>query len=331
MQKEKRNPSDNHLLEVKNLSTHFSTEEGTVKAVDDVSFYVDNRETIGIVGESGSGKSVTALSILRIITEPGKIVSGKIIFEDRELTSLSESEMRKIRGRDISMIFQDPMTSLNPVLTIGEQLAETYGIHERISKHDALENALTMLKKVGIPLPEERLRQYPFELSGGMRQRVMIAMSLALKPKLLIADEPTTALDVTIQAQILELIRELKREFGSAVILITHDLGVVAENCERVIVMYGGRIMEEGNIKDIFKNPLHPYTKGLLACLPRPDEKREKLDPIPGSPPRLAELNPGCPFEERCTVKLKRCFNDRPLLTSKAERRRVACWIIDNP
>jgi oligopeptide/dipeptide ABC transporter ATP-binding protein len=331
MHQKETNPPDNHLLVVKNLSTHFSTEEGVVKAVDDVSFYIDHGETLGIVGESGSGKSVTALSILRIVSEPGKIVSGRIIFEDREFTSLSESEMRKIRGCDISMIFQDPMTSLNPVLTIGEQLSETYGIHERISKHDAYANALSMLKKVGIPLPQERLKQYPFELSGGMRQRVMIAMSLSLKPKLLIADEPTTALDVTVQAQILELIRELKREFGSAVILITHDLGVVAENCERVIVMYGGRIMEEGKILDIFGNPLHPYTKGLLACLPRADEKREKLDPIPGSPPRLAQLNPGCPFEERCPVKLDRCFNERPVLISREEGRKVACWLFENP
>jgi len=331
MPKDKSNLLNSHLLVVRNLSTHFSSEEGVVKAVDDVSFHVDNGETIGIVGESGSGKSVTALSILRIVPEPGKIVSGKVLFEGRELTLLSESEMRKIRGREISMIFQDPMTSLNPVLTVGEQLAETYGIHEKISKHEAMTSALSMLKKVGIPLPEERLRQYPFELSGGMRQRVMIAMSLSLKPKLLIADEPTTALDVTIQAQILELIRELKREFGSAVILITHDLGVVAENCERVIVMYGGRIMEEGKIKDIFKSALHPYTRGLLACLPRPDEKRERLDPIPGSPPRLAELNPGCPFEERCTVKLERCFNDRPVLTGMAEGHLVACWLYANP
>ena len=318
-----------NLLTVRNLSTYFHIDEGIIKAVDGVSFYLRYGETIGIVGESGSGKSVTALSIMRLIQEPGKIVSGEVIFKGRNLLEYREAEMRRIRGREISMIFQDPMTSLNPVLTIGEQIGEIYEIHERMSRNDIKEKSLGMLKKVGIPLPEERLRQYPFELSGGMRQRVMIAMSLALKPKLLIADEPTTALDVTIQAQILELIRELKREFQTAVIMITHDLGVIAETCERVIVMYGGRIMEEASADDIFNSPMHPYTKGLLACLPRADEKRQKLEPIPGSPPRLLFFNPGCPFAERCVEKLEYCHDKCPSLIEMTNKRLVACWLYD--
>ncbi|MCD6217694.1 ABC transporter ATP-binding protein [bacterium] len=322
--------SGEHLLEVRNLSTYFTAEEGIVKAVDNVTFHLGYGETLGIVGESGSGKSVTALSILRIIQDPpGKIVGGEIIFEGRNLLNLSGAKMRDIRGNQIAMIFQDPMTSLNPVLTIGDQMMETFRIHGRISAKEAHDKSVAMLKKVGMPLAEERMRQYPFELSGGMRQRVMIAMGLSLKPKLLIADEPTTALDVTIQAQILELIREMKQEFGSAVIMITHDLGVVASTCSRVIVMYGGQIMEEGSVQEIFHDPLHPYTKGLLACLPKPDEKRERLDPIPGSPPGLAELNPGCPFEERCNVKMEHCFENRPALKFYKDQRRVACWLFD--
>ncbi len=326
----KNDSAGEHLLEVRNLSTHFTAEEGTIKAVDNISFHLDYGETLGIVGESGSGKSVTALSILRIIQDPpGKITDGEVIFEGQDLLKLRGSKMRNIRGKSIAMIFQDPMTSLNPVLTIGDQMIETFRVHSRITLKEARLKSIAMLEKVGIPLPEERMRQYPFELSGGMRQRVMIAMGLSLEPKLLIADEPTTALDVTIQAQILELIREMKREFGSAVIMITHDLGVVASTCSRVIVMYGGQIMEEGSVHDIFNDPLHPYTKGLLACLPRPDEKRERLDPIPGSPPGLAELNPGCPFEERCDVKMEHCFENRPSLVTQDEKRRVACWLFD--
>jgi oligopeptide/dipeptide ABC transporter ATP-binding protein len=324
------NSAGEHLLEVRNLSTYFTAEEGIIKAVDNVTFHLGYGETLGIVGESGSGKSVTALSILRIIQDPpGKIIGGEVIFEGRNLLKLSGAKMRDIRGNQIAMIFQDPMTSLNPVLTIGDQMMETFRIHGRITAKEAREKSVAMLEKVGMPLAEERMRQYPFELSGGMRQRVMIAMGLSLKPKLLIADEPTTALDVTIQAQILELIREMKREFGSAVIMITHDLGVVASTCSRVIVMYGGQIMEEGSVHDIFHDPLHPYTKGLLACLPRADEKRERLDPIPGSPPGLAELNPGCPFEERCNVKMEMCFENRPVLKIHKEQRRVACWLFD--
>jgi oligopeptide/dipeptide ABC transporter ATP-binding protein len=223
------------------------------------------------------------------------------------------------------------MTSLNPVLTIGAQLGETFKAHERVSRVEIGEKSLGMLKKVGIPLPEERLRQYPFELSGGMRQRVMIAMSLSLRPKLLIADEPTTALDVTIQAQILELVRELKREYKTAVIMITHDLGVIAETCERVVVMYGGMIMEEASVQDIFSNPLHPYTKGLLACLPRTDEKRERLEPIPGAPPQLLFLNPGCPFAERCAEMLERCYENRPSLAKISTGRFVSCWLFKSP
>lgn len=319
------------LLEVRNLSTHFHAEEGTIKAVDNISFHVDYGETLGLVGESGSGKSVTALSILRIIQEPpGKITNGEVIFEKQDLLKLSKSKMRKIRGNNIAMIFQDPMTSLNPVLTVGDQMIETFRIHNKMSKKEAFDKSVAMLEKVGMPLPDERMRQYPFELSGGMRQRVMIAMGLSLEPKLLIADEPTTALDVTIQAQILDLIREMKQEFGSAVIMITHDLGVVASTCSRVIVMYGGQIMEEASVNNIFKDPCHPYTKGLLACLPRPDEKRERLDPIPGSPPRLAELNPGCPFEARCTEKLSHCYEKRPTLRNIDDKRRVACWLFED-
>ena len=326
----KKDSAGEHLLEVRNLSTYFTAEEGIVKAVDNVTFHLGYGETLGIVGESGSGKSVTALSILRIIQDPpGKITGGEVIFEGRNLFKLSGAKMRDIRGNQIAMIFQDPMTSLNPVLTIGDQMMETFRIHSRITAREAREKSVAMLEKVGMSLAEERMRQYPFELSGGMRQRVMIAMALSLRPKLLIADEPTTALDVTIQAQILELIREMKQEFGSAVIMITHDLGVVASTCSRVIVMYGGQIMEEGPVHEIFHDPLHPYTKGLLACLPRPDEKRERLDPIPGSPPGLAELNPGCPFEERCIVKMEQCFENRPALKIYKEQRRVACWLFD--
>jgi oligopeptide/dipeptide ABC transporter ATP-binding protein len=319
------------LLDIRNLSTQFSSDDGTVKAVDNVSFNLRSGETLGIVGESGSGKSVTALSILRIIqTPPGKITSGEVFFNGKDLLKLSESEMRKIRGSRIAMIFQDPMTSLNPVLTVADQMIETYRVHGRISRKDAWAKSLEMLQKVGIPLPEERMRQYPFELSGGMRQRIMIAMGLSLHPDLLIADEPTTALDVTIQAQILELIKKMKEEFSSAVILITHDLGVVASTCKRVIVMYAGQIMEEASVFDLFKNPKHPYTIGLLACLPRPDEKREVLDPIPGSPPRLTELNPGCPFAERCTERLDHCEMHRPSLKALENNRRIACWLFED-
>ena len=289
------------LLEVKHLKTQFKSKDGIVKAVDDVSFTIDRGETLGIVGESGSGKSVTAMSILRLIQTPGRIVGGEILFEDRDLLKLSDAEMRKVRGRDIAMIFQDPMTSLNPVLTIGRQLSEPLITHMHLSKEQAAKEAADLLKMVGIANAQERLRSYPHHFSGGMRQRVMIAMALACRPKLIIADEPTTALDVTIQAQILELLEKLQSETGTAVMIITHALGVVAGMADRINVMYAGHIVETTNSDELFANPRHPYTIGLLKSIPRLDENRhDRLQPIAGSPPDLLDLPKGCPFYARC-------------------------------
>lgn len=319
------------LLSVIGLKTRFRTSDGLVKAVDDVSFSIYPQESLGVVGESGSGKSVTALSVLRLIQKPsGEITAGKVLFNGRDLLRLEEREMRKIRGNRIAMIFQDPMTSLNPVMTVGAQIAETIILHQNISKTDAWLLGIEMLKKVHIPQPEERMMAYPFSMSGGMRQRVMIAMALACNPELLIADEPTTALDVTIQAQILELIRELQNEKGMAVWMITHDLGVIAETCSRVIVMYAGQIVEEGCVDDILKNPLHPYTTGLIECIPKLGESRDRLSTIPGQPPNLAKLPQGCVFAERCNFvsseKKKRCFQSRPALNEYSAGRKVRCW-----
>lgn len=302
------------LLKVDNLKTHFFTEEGVVRAVDGVSFTLERGRVLGVVGESGSGKSVMSLSIMRLIPYPGRIVEGSIEFEGTSLLDLSETEMRRYRGNKISMIFQDPMTSLNPVFKIGYQLMEAVLTHNQVSKQEAREKAIQALKEVGIPDAEDSLNRYPHEFSGGMRQRVMIAMALINNPDVLIADEPTTALDVTIQAQILDLMRRLQREFNSAVILITHDLGVVAEMSDDIIVMYGGRIFEKGTVEDIFYRSRNPYTYSLLRSIPRLDEEEKELIPIKGNPPSLINLPPGCPFSPRCDFAKKICREKEPVL-----------------
>jgi oligopeptide/dipeptide ABC transporter ATP-binding protein len=301
------------LLEVKDLKTTFRTEDGTVAAVNGLSFAVDPGSTLGIVGESGSGKSVTSLSIMRLIAQNGTIERGQILFKGEDLLTKSEAQMRKIRGRDIAMIFQDPMTSLNPVLTIGEQIAEATRLHLGLSKRDALAKAVEMLRLVRIPAAENRLKDYPHQFSGGMRQRVMIAMALSCDPAVLIADEPTTALDVTIQAQILELMNEMQARLGSAIILITHDLGIVAETCENVLVMYGGNMVEYGTAKEIFEAPKMPYTMGLLESLPRLDQAGSRLVPIEGQPPNLLTMPPGCAFAPRCRYRMPICGEPVPL------------------
>ncbi|MDQ3653091.1 MAG: ABC transporter ATP-binding protein [Acidobacteriota bacterium] len=300
-----------HLLEVKNLQTHFPTRAGLVKAVDGVSFYLDEGELLGLVGESGCGKSITALSIMRLISPPGKIVGGEILFNGENLLTLSEERMRAIRGDDIAMIFQDPMTSLNPVYTVGEQIAEALRLHRKLSRRDARAGAIEAMKEVSVPDPARRANDYPHQLSGGMRQRVMIAMALACDPKLLVADEPTTALDVTIQAQILELLDELRKTRRLAVLLITHDLGVVAEVADRVAVMYTGRIVEESPVEELFARPKHPYTEGLLRSVPKLTAahaaKVERLATIEGTVPKPTNLPPGCHFAPRCSHRLPRC------------------------
>src|SRR5258706_4063100 len=291
------------LLEVENLQTHFRTPDGINRSVDGVTFSIEAGKTLAIVGESGCGKSVTAMSILRLIPEPVGKMAGSIRFQGRELLTVTNKEMRAIRGNEISMIFQEPMTSLNPVLTIGTQIGETIRLHQGLSKRDSMARAVAILKLVGIPEPARRVKEYPHQLSGGMRQRVMIAVALACNPKLLIADEPTTALDVTIQAQILDLIRDLKREMGTSVILITHDLGVVAEMAERVAVMYAGEIVEQTDVNSLFDEPLHPYTQGLIGSIPVLGEIKDKLDVIPGIVPNLVNLPPGCRFAPRCQAR----------------------------
>jgi oligopeptide/dipeptide ABC transporter ATP-binding protein len=313
------------LLVVRDLRTHFFTDEGVVRAVDGVSFDVREGETLAVVGESGSGKSVTSLSILRLIpSPPGRIVSGSIRFRGRELLELSNAEMRRIRGREISMIFQEPMTSLNPVYTCGDQIMESLIVHERLSRRAARARAIELLRIVGIPSPEQRVDEYPHQMSGGMRQRVMIAMALACRPSILIADEPTTALDVTIQAQILELLERLQGEFGMAVILITHDLGVVAETADRVVVMYGGQVVEQCDVRAAFQRPRHPYTAGLLRSLPRLGQ-REPLRVIPGTVPNPAHFPPGCRFEPRCAVAQPRCLAP-PALEEVEPGHGARCW-----
>ena len=319
------------LLRVENLQTHFHTRDGIVRAVDGVSFEVHAGETLAIVGESGCGKSVTSLSILRLLPmPPARFAAGRIEFDGRDLLALTEAEMRKVRGNAISMIFQEPMTSLNPVLTIGRQIAEALVLHRGLSPKDATARAVEMLRKVHIPEAERRIRQYPHELSGGMRQRVMIAMALACGPRLLIADEPTTALDVTIQAQILELMRELHRETGAAIILITHDLGVVAEMAQRVVVMYAGRKVEEAPIEELFANPRHPYTRGLLGSMPHlgdsVNETGKRLVEIPGMVPSLKDPAPGCLFAPRCPNAGERCTREAPPLERHADGHWAACW-----
>ncbi|NCO24377.1 MAG: dipeptide/oligopeptide/nickel ABC transporter ATP-binding protein [Candidatus Infernicultor aquiphilus] len=317
------------LLKVKNLKTYFFTHEGTVKAVDEVSFSVNQGKTLGLVGESGCGKSVTALSIMRLIPNPpGKIVSGEIWFEGKNLLKLNEKEIRKIRGKKISMIFQEPMTSLDPVFTIGHEIVEAIQLHQGLNKDEAKKKAIEALKIVGIPDAEKRIDHYPHQLSGGMRQRVMIAMALSCNPTLLIADEPTTALDVTIQAQILRLINDLKDKFGASVMLITHNLGVIAEMCDYVAVMYAGHIVEYTNVDTLFYNPLHPYTRGLHKSMPRLDLEVERLDTIKGLVPNLLDLPSGCPFHPRCDFSFKRCVEEMPELIEVENSHLVRCHLV---
>jgi peptide/nickel transport system ATP-binding protein len=322
--------TNNLLLKIRNLHTYFYTDDGVAKAVDGVDLELVEGGTLGVVGESGCGKSVTALSIMRLIPDPpGKVVQGKILFGPQDLLTLSEAEMRKIRGRSISMIFQEPMTSLNPVFQIGDQISEVLTLHEGLSKKEAWNRSIEMLKMVGIPAAERRVMEYPHQLSGGMRQRAMIAMALACSPKLMIADEPTTALDVTIQAQILELINRLQQEKGMSVILITHNLGVIAETAQMVAVMYAGRVVEYTDVRILFATPKHPYTQGLLKSIPRLDQghgRKERLEAIPGLVPSLLDLPPGCKFSNRCKYVFEKCIEEPPL-EEVTPGHFVRCWL----
>ena len=320
-----------HILEIKDLKTSFHTSAGEVQAVRGVSFHVDRGECVGVVGESGSGKSVTSLSILQLMGSTGKIEGGQILFQGRDLVPYTKKQLRDIRGGKISMIFQDPMSSLNPLIPVGDQVGEMLWAHEKsLSKAQRRERVLELFRMVRIPEPDKRFSSFPHEFSGGMRQRVMIAMALACKPELLIADEPTTALDVTIQDQILKLMRNLKEEIGMSIIFITHDLGVVAELCSRVVVMYGGMVMEEAPIDDIFESPMHPYTKGLLASIPSiTQDKTARLQPIPGSPPDMLHPPKGCPFAPRCPYCRRVCREEVPPYARISENRRSMCWLLD--
>jgi peptide/nickel transport system ATP-binding protein len=315
------------LLEVKDLHVSFPTEDGLVKAVDGVSFTLRPGETLGVVGESGSGKSVTFLTVMGLTNRKSAIVEGEVIFQGRDLLTMTGEELQQIRGKQIGMVFQDPMTSLHPFYKVGVQISEAILAHEDISKKEAAERAVDMLRRVGIPRPDERANQFPHEFSGGMRQRAMIAMGLSLNPALLIADEPTTALDVTVQAQILSLIDRLQSEFNTAVVLITHDLGVVAEHCDDIQVMYAGRIVEEGVAEDIYYKPMMPYTWGLLRSIPRLDQELERLTPIPGAPPSLIFLPEGCPFNPRCPYVFDRCHTEIPRLLPLDGRHAAACHL----
>ena len=316
------------LLEVNNLRTYFEGEGNDVKAVDGVSFAIERGETVGLVGESGSGKSVSGLTIMRLVPcPPGRIVGGEVRFEGVDLLQASPEQMRRVRGKEIAMIFQEPMTSLNPVLTIGRQISEILQRHLGVSRHDARAQAVGLLKQVQIANPEQRLSQYPHHLSGGMRQRVMFAMALACKPKLILADEPTTALDVTIQAQVLEMMSELSAKFGVAMILVTHNLGVVARYANRVHVMYAGKVVEKAPTRELFENPRHPYTLGLLRSVPRPDlDPNRRLEPISGSPPDLSELPSGCSYHPRCPFATDLCRSREPVLTGVGAGHESACW-----
>jgi len=316
------------LLEVKDLKTHFFTMDGVVKAVDGVSYDLEEGETLGLVGESGCGKSVSALSVMRLIPNPpGQIVGGEILLDGEDILKIDMDDMREIRGAKIAMVFQEPMTSLNPVLTVERQLTETLQLHMGMNKQQAQEEGVNLLTRVGIPDPESRIKQYPHQFSGGMRQRVMIAMALSCNPRLIIADEPTTALDVTIQAQILDLMKSLTSEFGVALIVITHNLGVVARYADRVNIMYAGKVIERGNAREIYSNPRHPYTVGLLRSVPRLDlPRRAKLDPIEGQPPDLINLPQGCSFRERCRWAIEKCATDSPELMESSEGHLSACW-----
>ncbi len=319
------------LLEVKNLKTYFYTEDGVVRAVDGVNFHVYPGEVLGIVGESGCGKSVTSLSVMRLISAPGKIVEGEIIFDGKDLVKASEEDMMQVRGNRVSMIFQQPQSALNPVFRAGDQISEVLNIHQDFGKEAGRVRAVELLKLVGIPEPESRADAFPHELSGGMSQRVMIAMALACVPDLLIADEPTTALDVTIQAQILDLMRDMRKQLGSAMILITHDLGVIAEMANRVAVMYAGEIVEESPVASLFDAPHHPYTKGLIGSIPVLGEVRERLDVIPGSVPNLINLPPGCRFAPRCLARVEHnlniCTEQHPDLVEVSEGHKARCWL----
>lgn len=320
-----------NILTVDNLTTSFKTHSGMVQAVRGVSFSVAKGETVGIVGESGSGKSVTSLSILRVLQDNGKIVEGKIDFKGQNLVEFSKSQMRTVRGRQISMIFQDPMSSLNPLMTVGAQISEAIIEHNKnLTRHQAMEKALELLTMVKIPDPQSRIKAYPHELSGGMRQRVMTAIALSCKPELIIADEPTTALDVTIQDQIIMLLKELQKEVNMSIMFITHDLGVVAELCDRVIVMYGGLIMEEGTTEELFYSPKHPYTLGLLSSIPKINQdKSERLRPILGSPPDMLDPPKGCPFAPRCEFARNICINERPNFYTISPTHKSMCWLLD--
>jgi len=314
------------ILQVKDLKTYFFTENGIVKAVDGVDFEVYQGETLGLVGESGCGKSVTAFSIVKLLDYPGKTVDGQALFKGEDLLKKSEKQMRKIRGKEISMIFQEPMTSLNPVFTIGFQITEALEVHYKMNKTKARERAIQLLEKVGIPIPEQRIDEYPHQLSGGMRQRAMIAMALACDPALLIADEPTTSLDVTIQAQILELMKSLLKQFNSSLIMITHDLGVIAEIADRIAVMYAGKIVEYTDTRSIFYSPLHPYTFGLLTSIPRLDMEIEKLESILGAVPDPLHFPEGCKFHPRCIFATEKCRKQEPVLMEVEEKHLVRCW-----
>ena len=318
------------LLSVKNLSTEFPVKKGIVRAVEDVSFDVDAGEILAIVGESGSGKSVTSLSIMGLLAEPGRVAAGSMEFEGRDLATLPEKDYRELRGNDMAMIFQEPMTSLNPVYRVGKQIVEAIRTHEKVSKKEARERAIDLLRKVGIPSPEKRIDDYPHQMSGGMRQRVMIAMALACNPKLLIADEPTTALDVTIQAQILDLLRRLRDDTGMAVLLITHDLGVVSETADRVVVMYCGQVVEEAEVRALFDHPMHPYTLGLLKSIPRlEDDDTKRLYMIKGMVPNPLEMPPGCHFSDRCDSCMDICRTQMPKLVD-AGGRKVRCFLYED-
>nr|WP_040365320.1 ABC transporter ATP-binding protein [Bacillus coahuilensis] len=318
------------LLRVQSLKTSFFTDRGEIPAVDDITFHIHEGEIVGIVGESGCGKSVTSLSIMGLIpSPPGKITGGEIFYGDEDLTKASEKRMRDLRGNEIAMIFQEPMTSLNPVFTIGNQMLETIRLHKGWNKKDSLEHAITVLKLVGLPRAEELVKEYPHQLSGGMRQRVMIAMAMACEPKLLIADEPTTALDVTIQAQILKLMKDLNERTKTAIMLITHDLGVVAEVCDRVIVMYSGKVVEQGAVEDIFTNPSHPYTKGLLQSVPDIRQQQEKLYSIPGNVPKPGSIKEGCRFAPRCYAAFDRCSVEHPNLSEVQGDHRARCFLVE--
>ena len=327
-----RPPSINErMLEVRGLKTYFFTEDGVVKAVDGVDFYVNRGEVLGLVGESGCGKSVTSFSVMRLVGIPGKIVEGEVIFDGRDLLKLPESEMMRIRGNRISMIFQQPTSCLNPVFKVGDQISEVLDIHQSLGKEKGRERAVELLKMVGISEPEKRADSYPHELSGGMAQRVMIAMALACVPELLIADEPTTALDVTIQAQILDVLSDMRAKMDTAIILITHDLGIVAEMCERVAVMYAGRVVEESDVDTIFAEPKHPYTVGLIGSVPVLGVVKDKLDVIPGSVPNLVNLPPGCQFAPRCRARVEHnleiCTREEPQLKPISPGHTVRCWL----